>query len=450
MIILHSVDWLEVYLIEKNANAAGMLQSKGYLLEKMPYTTRVFAEVYYVYYANKRPVGVLCREPLSVKDNGAGGILDAGAITFKFDNSVLYHRDCANIIRHTLIDTGAVYKHISRIDICADFQIFNNGMLPLTLLKGYAAGKYSKVGQSNFCLHGKDNDGLRFNSIRFGNPTSDISTRFYNKSLEMVDQKWKTYIAECWSAIGMDLTRYVVKGNSKHFITNATPENVENPIKGGEVVFVKPVWRVEFSIHHNGRHYRCNDEVKEITLRDIETRQGIANLFHSLAMKYFDFRDMETSSRKYRAKRINLFPQYQDVETWQKIPKTMPNTANKTDHFVINSLEKMVQDTRNEEDIRTQVNTLLETIERNVAQQPSLISMKKILSYIVNASKDKYSYTEEEQRAIILTARTFMWKKGLVKWAAWKNATNFEVEVKNTTIMNTLYNNSNNNEYDNK
>ena len=170
----------------KDVDIKDRLESRGYRVEIMPYTTRVYGQVLQVYKGKSEPYFTICRLPLSVRSNDSSGILKAGSCHIKLHNHLCYVENVGAVAMQCCKDAGVTIQNISRIDLCADFQYFYNGMHPSTLIKGFASEKYLKIGQPRFTLHGTTEKGYNYyNSVLFGSKTSSVYTRFYEKSLEM-------------------------------------------------------------------------------------------------------------------------------------------------------------------------------------------------------------------------------------------------------------------------
>lgn len=313
MKIGYFVDWLEIYCIEwKDVDIKDRLESKGYRVEIMPYTTRVYGQVLQVYKGKSEPYFTICRLPLSVRSNDSSGILKAGSCHIKLHNHLCYVENVGAVAMQCCKDAGVTIQNISRIDLCADFQYFYNGMHPSTLIKGFASEKYLKIGQPRFTLHGTTEKGYNYyNSVLFGSKTSSVYTRFYEKSLEMKEVAQKDWIVDCWRELEFDLDD-------------------------------KQVWRVEFAVHGPGRKMldRKTAEVQEITVQDLCSRDKIKALFISLAKRYFVFTKADTATRKYNQEHLVLFDMNPDVEKYSPLPGVRKTITTRTTKQVYEYLIK--------------------------------------------------------------------------------------------------------------
>ncbi len=313
MKIGYFIDWLEIYCLErKNIDIKGRLELRGYRVEIMPYTTRIYGQVLQVYKGNSEPYFTICRKPLSVRQNGSNGILKAGSCHIKLHNHLCYMDNVGAVAMQCCKDAGVTIQSISRIDVCADFQYFYNGMHPSTLIKGFASEKYLKIGQPRFTLHGTTEKGYNYyNSVLFGSKSSSVYTRFYEKSLEMREVAQKDWIVDCWRSLGFDLNN-------------------------------KQVWRVEFAVHGPGRKTldRKTGEVQEITVQDLCSRDRIKFLFISLAKRYFVFTKADTATRKYNQERLVLFDLNPAVEKYSPLPAARKTVTTRTTKQVYEYLIK--------------------------------------------------------------------------------------------------------------
>lgn len=322
MKIGYFVDWVEVYCVEKQGNdPISRFSRAGYKVEIAPYTTRVYEQVLSIFDSNNVPVGVLTRIPLSVKDKESSGILAAGSCHFKINNRECYQENVGGRVME-LCNIGGLYiKSISRVDFCADFQYFFNGLNPNTLISGFASMKYLKIGQPRFSLHGTTEKGYNaYNSVLFGSKNSNVYTRFYCKTIEMAEVGMKQWIVDCWRALGFDMAR--------------------------------PVWRVEFAVKAPGRRMldKKTAEVQEITIEDLCSRDKIRHYFLSLSKRYFVFVRAREGVRKYNLDKLDLFDYREEVCKYTPLPTTHSGVTKRTDKMVISYLRDQAKDYYNYSD----------------------------------------------------------------------------------------------------
>ena len=99
---IYNVDWLEFYCqFDRWRDREWIFEHLDWYemeAEKMPYTTRVYGEVWKIS-SKGEEVGTLCCVPLSSKEGG--GILPSWACQFKFANWVCYNLHLRIIVENT-------------------------------------------------------------------------------------------------------------------------------------------------------------------------------------------------------------------------------------------------------------------------------------------------------------------------------------------------------------
>lgn len=316
MKVAYFVDWLELYCIRmQGTDISDNLRAHGLKVEKMPYTTRVYEEVLNVYSQSGEFLCTICQHPLSVKDGGCNGVMDSRACHIKLHNHLLYRNNVGRLAKKLCSLAGVSIRNVSRIDICADFQYFRCGMKPESLLKGFLAERYNKVGQPRFSVHGTAEKGYNYyTSMSFGSKSSCVFSRIYDKTIEMQEVGMKTWIVDAWRSLGFDV-------DSRH------------------------MWRVEFEIHGPGRNNldKHTGEVKAIDVDDLNSADYIRRLFISLSKKYFVFTDASTASRKYNQKHLDLFDYTDEIQPYQLLPNSRTGSTNRTTKQVYTYLREQAE-----------------------------------------------------------------------------------------------------------
>jgi hypothetical protein len=199
-----------------------------------------------------------------------------------------YFPHAASIMQQFIDDHHYEFHHIARVDICYDFEKFDYGDDPKDFMQRFMMGKYSKINQANIHAHGSDEwAGRVWNSVSWGSPSSDIGTKFYNKTLELYDPTTKTYgkpyIRQAWQVCGL--------------VDNAT--TLEKCSDDG-TTYIPTIWRVEFSIRSSVRKWftiRLNGKEKAIqsirnTLDMYDTDEKLLAMFAALTQHYFHFKHL--------------------------------------------------------------------------------------------------------------------------------------------------------------
>ena len=315
-----NIDWLEVYCFESKAHLCDKeyFEKVGYVVKKRDYGTPQYKEVLTLYEYDK-PFIEIRRLPYSLKR--LGGIFEDNACHIRLANRACYQPNVIDVLRRFLISHDYTYRSITRIDICLDFIKFDNLMNPQNVIIKYMKGDYSKINQSNIAAHGKDAwDGRTWNSLKWGSPTSSISTKLYCKSLEMQEVKEKFHIEDAWTAAGIDWQ------NNK-------------------------VWRVEFSVKTDIKGYvRLDDgEMLENKLTTYDTPERLMQVFRILAAHYFHFKIVERTrngdiQRKDRCKDLPLFKLKFDDAIFKPVKLTSDTEPDRTDKLLVKRLELIVKD----------------------------------------------------------------------------------------------------------
>lgn len=311
-----NLDWLEVYVMEPSDRARDefYFSSLGFHVRSREYGTPMYKEMFTILSSDNRPMYEVRRNPYSVKSQG--GIFPDCACHIRLTNRECYRPNAVDILRNFLAEHGYEFIAISRFDIAADFNNFDNGHDPAAFLRRYLAGYYHKIGLSRIRLYGHDFDGgahvvklgrkvlknavvehlghqvsvhgrdklrlLVFNSARWGSPTSQVSVRLYDKTLELHENKEKFHIRDAWRAAGIDQS--------------------------------KAVWRLEFQINSSAKDWVWDEtgRVYNLTLKTLDCPENLHFLWSCLAAKYFVFSRREetrngTEQRKDRAERYMPF-----------------------------------------------------------------------------------------------------------------------------------------------
>lgn len=273
-----------------------------------PYGTRVYKYVALIRW-NRLDFATICWQPLSSK--AEGGIMNPNMCHIKLENYWCYRNDWKHVLEHALRVFRIKPRRLSRLDICCDVQNFACGIAGADLCRGLVNRKYYKIHQPNWAAHGQDSKHLSWNSLSFGSKNSPVFTRFYNKTLELDQQKDKQYIRECWKDAGFNMER--------------------------------DVWRIEFALTDTGRDVVDSEtgEVFDIKIDQIEEPRSVEDLFLYYAQHYFDIRK-NTGAPRYKCPPLNLLPKVGRVF----IPYQRPHlgTSTRTDKLVVKRMQEAMFD----------------------------------------------------------------------------------------------------------
>lgn len=284
-----NIDWLEVYAVESSIgfpHDADFFRNAGWHVVEREYGTRTYKQMFTLYDTENHPLIEIRRAPKSSWNDGKGGVLDPYGCHIRLTNRSCYMDDAAGLMQQFLQRYMYSLSRISRIDLCLDFEKFDTGDDPQKFLDRYINKKYSKINQARIGLNGLDRwDGRYWNSVRWGNENSMVSTKFYDKTMELAEVKDKPYIRQAWFLAGLvddwfDLTKKQPNGEA-----------------------YKPrIWRLEFSIKSSTKNwfvvedpYSTRKKLRSIrhTLDQYHTRAQLLDVFFSLADHYFHFKYVE-------------------------------------------------------------------------------------------------------------------------------------------------------------
>ena len=384
-----NLDWLSVYCIEPKGEVmdANYYKELGWKVEIQPYGTTIYAEKFKL--MNGKHVYLeIERNPYSLRKNG--GIFEEGACHIRLSNRTCYQYDAISQLRDFIAKYNYQYKGISRIDICCDFIKFDNGMKPQKLANDYMAEKAWKVHQSSIYAHTYEGDdsskmktelgafgketkrGRMWNSLKWGSNRSPISTKLYNKTLELANNTGKYYIKDAWVKAGIiDLQKVTYQYHdqktgkdeirSKHVCVapgTSVPEAM--PIEDVEIV---DVWRVEFSITTEGRSWVDIERGKRIKLDlcAFDNKENQTYTFFTCAEWLFCFvkaeyytgkNGKEQKQRTNRCHHFQLFNTKFLRHTYKPQRLTENEDASRTEKLIMNRLMKKAESEELSEDMR--------------------------------------------------------------------------------------------------
>lgn len=296
-----NLDWLEVHCLEPygDPHDAEYFRRAGLTVMERDYGTRVYKEMFTVNDVQGNPFVEVRRAPYST---GYAGIHDERECHLRLVNAACYLDNAAGLMQQFINTYHYDFNRITRVDICLDFERFDEGDDPAVFLSRYLRQVYSKINQGNITAHGADRwNGQVWNSVSWGSPTSAISTKFYNKTMELYDPATGTYrkphIRYAWVKCGLidDFHKVLKRKDDGYY----TPQ----------------IWRVEFSIRSSVKKWfaiELNGEAKHYqsirnTLDMYDCRDKLLTLFASLQQHYFHFKHYDKEQRKDRCPDKVLF-----------------------------------------------------------------------------------------------------------------------------------------------
>lgn len=297
-----NIDWLEVYCLESNNRFpcnADYYRRNGYWVEEREYGTRQYKEMFTILDNEGNKLLEVRRNPASSLSSFSG--LTEFSTHIRLCNRTCYFDNAVQILRDFLIKNDYIFKRIYRIDICLDFEKFDSGDDPARFCRRYLAKRYCKINQTHTSSHGEDNwDDFDWQTISWGSPHSMVTTKLYNKTLELSEaQNDKPYIVWAWYENGLisdPINRTKVNSEGKTY---------------------KPtIWRVEYSLKSAADNWiviedqsgkRVKKKAVPHSLSLFDSKDKLWLRFQDLSFHYFRFKYREDGVRKDRCKDKILF-----------------------------------------------------------------------------------------------------------------------------------------------
>lgn len=307
-----NLDWLEVHVMEPfgDPHDTEYFRRAGFTVTERSYGTRVYRQMFTVHDAQDNPFIEVRRDPFSV---GYNGIHAPEESHLRLVNAACYYDNAALHMSQFMERFHYTFNRIARVDICMDFERFDEGDDPAKFLQRYLRQVYSKINQGNITAHGADRwNGQVWNSVSWGAPTSPIGTKFYNKTMELYDAATNTYrkphIRYAWMLCGLIDDFHTCMKNGK------------------DGAYVPQIWRVEFSIRSSVKKWfaiELNGKEKNYqsirnTLDMYDCREKLLTLFASLSQHYFHFKHYSKEQRKDRCPDKVLF-KWDGLQTTYKV-----------------------------------------------------------------------------------------------------------------------------------
>lgn len=344
-----NIDWLEVFCLELGErHDADYFRRAGFVVHEREYGTRVYHEMFTLEDREGHPY-------IEIRRNPKNPLVPQFATHLRFVNRACYYDDAALQMQRFIEAYQYQYCRISRIDICLDLVRFDDNTIPRVFMQRYMRGKFAKINQANIRSHGSDRwTGRVWNSVSWGSPSSQVSTKFYNKTLELFDEKLhaygKPYIRQAWFMAGLidDVDRCTLNGEQQE------------------------VWRIEFSIHSPVKKWlTIEKDGKSHSYQSIEndlnrydSREKILALFASLCRHYFRFKRYQIGERKDRCPDRVLF-KWNDVQTFYEIDHDKLMSENTPDDILLRLIKNLRLYIEHGSDVeaRKQANSLLSTLQ---------------------------------------------------------------------------------------
>jgi len=357
-----NIDWLEVYCLESGNRYpcdADYFRRCGYFVREREYGTRHYNQMFTIEDENGLPWIEVRRDPAAGQSTFAGFVPESCHL--RLTNRACYEDNAVAKFRDFLLKHDYIFKRIFRIDICHDFEFFDSGDRPEKFLRRYIEGRFAKINQCRVSAHGEDKwTKFDWESISWGARTSMVSTKMYNKSLELKTvSKEKTYIPYCWWLHGL----------------------LDDPISRTKVnsqgaVYEPTIWRVEFSLKSSADNWIViedqsgkHEKKKAIPhrLEMFDAKDKLWRRFEDLAFHYFRFKKYEAGKRKDRLPDKVLYHFNQGREFLQVGALPAPMKTERDDELMRRRLV-MYRETHPNPDVRKACDAIIKYIDLQTAR----------------------------------------------------------------------------------
>ena len=345
-----NLDWLEVYCIERSGGmSANDFRQAGIQVDERDYGTRIYHSMFTLFDSDANPL-------LEVRRLPKNPLMPAGSCHIRLVNATCYRDDAVQVLQEFLVRFNYTLINVSRVDICLDLILFDDNTRPRVFIQRYMRGKFSKLNQANIHAHGSDRwTGRVWNSVSWGSPSSPISTKFYNKTLELydpiTDSYGKPHIRWSWLQCGL------IDDFNRCTLNDVTQE----------------IWRVEFSIKSAVKNWvtiELNGDAKRYysirnSLEMYDSRDKLLTMFASLSEHYFHFKRYMMGVRKDKCPDRMLF-RWKGEQKVIKVEHADMVSARTPDPILLQLIKKLKLyiDTGHHSDAKQQCTKLLHLLEQ--------------------------------------------------------------------------------------
>lgn len=316
-----NIDWFEIFCYEPaDFGDPESFEKIGFRCAMRDYGTRIYKQMFTVI-ADGTPWIEVRREPKSVASEG--GILNDGACSIRLVNRTCYEPDAVKTLYNFLSSLGYHYKKkticaISRVDICLDFKSFLTYDHPEDFLREYLGGKYAKINQTRLQAWGQDFFSDKYyHALKWGSPSSMISTKVYDKTKEMAEEKTKPWIIDSWIQSGL--------------LSSEADSTT--------------VWRLEFSINSDCKFWisdvnKFDDYYQNNDIEVWCNTDNYMRIIAGLIGHYFKFVEVQEGISKYKCPVVKLF-ELDNCERY--LPKPIRNLmeSGRGERAAINKIRKL-------------------------------------------------------------------------------------------------------------
>lgn len=291
----------------------------------------------------------------------------------KVDNSRLYYSRWAESLHALLRALRWRVQFVNRIDICADFNYFANGRLPLSFCQDYLSQPTKN--RPSFIRHSSNKvravatrtlRSLNYETLSWGTRDSTVQTNLYNKSLELETKCDKPWIRQRW---------------------------VEGGLLHGEIDGKKHyVWRVEFSINPSALMMIKSDTdevIGNLNINNVCNPAALIETWNVLHPRYFTFHFLTRETVNNPKIRVRDLPIVTLFERDNCVK------------YKVKGLQYYHKSTRTD---KLLIRRLLESIDREDLTGEEKESVARVVDYLFRRTFQKQAdYAKENMASNVLT-----------------------------------------------
>lgn len=157
-------DWLEVFCYEQVPLEPAYFEQHGYVVKVRDYGTPIYRQMFSVCaWDTEFPMFEIRRDPYSV--HSKGGIMQDGACHLRVTNPFCYVPGIVDKFIEFMAAHRLQFVSISRVDVCCDFECFDDGVSVEQFLSDYICERFYKENRP-VCMLFVTHSVPRFSRIR--------------------------------------------------------------------------------------------------------------------------------------------------------------------------------------------------------------------------------------------------------------------------------------------
>lgn len=286
-----SLDWLQVFCYANQPLDSVLEQQSGssssYTLEKLDYGSRVFSSIACI----KRKVRGQVKNIGLLYWNPRSSAMRNNSVSIKLDNEVLYTCNVEDIVNDLCLVYNLSYHGITRCDICLDYTGLECGCSIKDFIKRLFLREngihIKRLTTANYYTV-SDTLETHITGVKFGSKSSRACSYMYNKTFELLSQKYKPYIVKNWTRCGLITESQQTQLEELSLQSVLSPSQIPSDIT---------IWRTEISIRNGADKILDTDsgEILALSPSMVAHDDSLCMLFRSYAYQYFRFIEKKDS-----------------------------------------------------------------------------------------------------------------------------------------------------------